>query len=152
MGQCWGDKIDISPKVVSDDLLTDDTLLHELCHWYCHEIGEDDRDHTKFFENELEKIGASSTYTTDLVNGKYLFIYKYGCYECEVCGNRLETKDYLEEKKEHNIGTPIKKYFCCDVKMYFSGTKNIAEEFIENEKLKAIRNAYQQSKLEVQYG
>ncbi|MFD0587655.1 SprT-like domain-containing protein [Paenibacillus sp. GCM10027627] len=145
LGQYCKDKIDLSKRIIHDELLTDDTLLHELCHWYCDEIGEDNRDHTKFFEEELKRIGASSTYTSDYKNGKWYHLYNYGCYRCNECGRKLETKDYLDEKQKGEIGAPIKKYYCCDSKMYYSGRKIVPEDFVENEKLKQIRNAFKEN-------
>jgi predicted SprT family Zn-dependent metalloprotease len=50
--------IEISPHINSE-LIFDDTLIHELCHlrYPCSADGDED------FENELERIGVTSTET-----------------------------------------------------------------------------------------
>lgn len=56
-----GQKIELARFVLSDEYILSDTLLHELCHWYCDEIGVNSDDGACDFERELERIGASST-------------------------------------------------------------------------------------------
>nr|WP_082970868.1 SprT-like domain-containing protein [Mycobacterium sp. E3298] len=145
-GWCAETYIELSPRILHDELMTDDTLLHELCHWYCRKVGQEYDDHTTFFEDELERIGASSTETTIFKNGAFLYLYPYGCYKCTLCEKNYQTRDYLEEKQEGKVGRAFKKYECCGVNMKYTGRRFISEPLEENDKLKAVRSAYNKYK------
>lgn len=54
-------KLNLSNLKTNDELI--DTLKHELCHWYCCVSGLDFNDGDKDFEEQLNRIGAKSTYT-----------------------------------------------------------------------------------------
>jgi predicted SprT family Zn-dependent metalloprotease len=59
------DKIELAKKLLNTEkFFIIDTLLHELTHWYLCSIGKDNRDGCKEFEDELIRIGVSSTETT----------------------------------------------------------------------------------------
>lgn len=133
-------ELQIAKNVLHTGYLLDDILLHELCHWYCYKTNKDHRDYSTPFENELKRIGASSTGTTELVNGKLMYRYEYGVYKCNICNKKLETKDYIDEKHQH--GRIVKEYNCCNNKMYFSGIKYIPEDFIPNDKILNISNQF----------
>jgi predicted SprT family Zn-dependent metalloprotease len=57
--------IEMSPRI-SDELEFDDTLIHELCHlrYPCSSDGDED------FENELQRIGITSTETDFIPSNK----------------------------------------------------------------------------------
>lgn len=131
--------IELSKEIINEKYTLDDILIHELCHWYCHTNYKKWDDYTKDFEDELNKVGASSSCKfSNSKDGKLLYDYEYGVYECKICGKELETKDYLHEKIEGEIGQRIKEYECCNSKMYYSGRKIIPEQYIPNQKLKEL--------------
>jgi SprT-like protein len=142
LGQYCHTHIDISALILHEDELVDDTLLHELCHWHCHTSGQNYDDHTKDFEDELESVGASSTHSTQHIGGKWLFLYRYGCYECKSCGSKRETKDYRDGKSAHG-GWHIKKLLCCSMPMQFLGIKQIPEKYMPNEKVRTLIEQYE---------
>lgn len=53
--------IELSSELLDDEYLLNDTLLHELCHWYCHTGNKQYEDGSEDFEKELRRIGATST-------------------------------------------------------------------------------------------
>lgn len=61
-----GRKIEIANFVLENEYALNDTLMHELCHWYCDEIGVNSDDGALDFEREIERIGASSTEAYDM--------------------------------------------------------------------------------------
>lgn len=138
--------IDLSKNILNEGYLVDDTLLHELCHWYCHISGKQYDDYSKDFEDELKRIGASSTETTIIENGKILYNYRTGCYSCGICNSEFETNDFLENKVEGKIGTPIKKYTCCNENMEFLGVRFIPGVYVPNEKVLNLITKYKNHK------
>lgn len=135
-------EIQLSKQILDNEYYLDDVLLHELCHWACKRIDKDYRDHSKTFEDELKRIGASSTETTDIKNGEYLFNYSYGQYICNICNREFETKDYLEEEKIGEKGRKIKDYYCCGSKMKYRGSTYKMETYIPNNKIIQINNDF----------
>lgn len=69
LGMYWTDEngnphsIELSKGVLEDEYVLSDTLLHELCHWYCHARNKRFKDGSKDFEKELKRVGATSTRT-----------------------------------------------------------------------------------------
>lgn len=142
LGRYGQTEIDLAARILVDEYFTDDILLHELCHWYCHIIGEKYDDHTYFFEQELERIGASSSYTMDIRNGQSVYLYPYGCFVCKHCPREVETKDYLEDRVEGVIGRSIKTFDCCNNKMVFKGLKYVLEEYMPTSKIVALNSLF----------
>lgn len=64
--------IQLSNKMVStqNELFIDDVLLHELTHWYCEQVGEDNRDGKADFENRLKEHGILPTKTASIHRGR----------------------------------------------------------------------------------
>ena len=67
-------KIDLVSKNLSSHEETIEVLKHELCHWYCYTNHLDFYDGDKDFENELSRVGASSTEFGYLNDKKSQFI------------------------------------------------------------------------------
>ncbi|MGJ0146899.1 SprT-like domain-containing protein [Staphylococcus hominis] len=67
-------KIDLVSKNLSSHEETIEVLKHELCHWYCYTNHLDFYDGDKDFENELSRVGASSTEFGYLNDKKTQFI------------------------------------------------------------------------------
>jgi SprT-like protein len=144
LGQyCPNKTIEISCRILKDVTLTIDTLLHELCHWYCHISNKQWDDRTEDFEEELERIGASSTESTEIINGEYKYIYKYGSYKCNICGKEFKTKDYLEDRQLGEAGRKFKTFECCSEKMKVLGEAYIPEVFILNDKILSLLEKYE---------
>jgi SprT-like protein len=57
-----------------NDYVLTDILLHELCHWYCHISGLDDKDGHRDFENELNRIGSTSSECSIIKNKEILYM------------------------------------------------------------------------------
>ena len=68
----YGHSIELSHELLEDEYLLNDTLLHELCHWYCDTSFKESKDGSDDFERELRRIGATSTRTTDM-NSKMVY-------------------------------------------------------------------------------
>lgn len=142
LGWCRKTKIELSQLILIDPNITDDTLLHELCHWYCGEIGEDDKDGDKFFEDTLRKVGDSSTESTTFTNGEWKYLYRYGVFKCECCNKEIITKDYTDDRVEGKVGNRIKIYNCCSGKMKFSGVRTIEEKYILSSKIEELNQKF----------
>jgi predicted SprT family Zn-dependent metalloprotease len=139
------EKIQLNKNYIyMDEYFLDDTLLHELCHWYCHTTGKLYDDFTRDFEQELRRIGASSTETSIFAGDKYLVLYDYHTYTCEICGNKIETKDYLEDKVEGEIGRKYKIFQCCNSKMKCTNYNKKGEDFIPNDKILSLNSRYKE--------
>jgi hypothetical protein len=106
------------------------------------------KDYENDFENELERIGSTSSYyggyqTTTLNNQKMLgYQYHYLGYTCEVCGKHFKTTEYLEDKVEGEIGRKYKNYLCCNTKMKVDTSDYLVEEFRPSEKLLSLNGKY----------
>lgn len=64
--------IELSNEVVSNEYALLDTLLHELCHWYCYGTGMGYDDDDNDFINEVEKVGCTLSGDTTFQGGEYV--------------------------------------------------------------------------------
>ncbi len=65
--------IDISVALLDNELLADDILIHELCHWYCYTSGLNFYDGSKDFKRILRETGATESQRLEYHEGWYLF-------------------------------------------------------------------------------
>jgi SprT-like protein len=122
--------------------MIDDILLHELCHWYCKKIGKNNADKTLYFENELIRIGASSSETMELKDGKWIFWHQYYNYKCLKCGKEMKMSifDFVDPHytKWSWQGN------CCGQLMNIQGHTYDKNEFKPNHKLLTLNNKYRE--------
>jgi predicted SprT family Zn-dependent metalloprotease len=139
----YNDKIEFNKNYKTlDEYIVDDTLLHELCHWYCNEVKIDHRDTSPPFEHELIRIGASSSRTLDYKDGKWIYHHKYYAYKCLKCGKEMK-KSIFEFDDPHNTEWSWQGE-CCGQKMNIRGHIIEKEEFKPNYKLLALNNKYKE--------
>lgn len=130
--------IDISKRMIQfykkESII--DTLLHELTHWACFERWKPHCDGDDFFENELIRVGASSTFT------KHHAGEVYNLY-CEQCGDHVCTVSSVRKLQKFLRGyTKGKRYIryytteCCNSQFVFKDKSIIEDDFVPNEKIK----------------
>lgn len=73
LGECfYGDEIVLASFILGNEYVTDDILLHELCHCYCYDVLKQGwTDFGTTFINELKKTGASLTESICKMEGKF---------------------------------------------------------------------------------
>jgi len=64
--------IDISAALLDNELLADDILIHELCHWYCYTSGLNFSDGSKDFKRIIRETGATESQRLEYHEGWYL--------------------------------------------------------------------------------
>lgn len=112
----------------------DDVLIHELCHWYCIKIDKPSDDGSKFFEEELIRIGSHKTQSIK-VSGEYHFT------KCSKCGKKTtRNRTYNQAIKYTNE----KKYSsqCCRAKIDYAGIIFVKDEYKPTDKLKELVDKY----------
>ena len=93
-----------------NEYFINETLIHELCHWYCYKNNVKDDDGDLEFETEIFKSGSRSTETTYIDNKGEVWLYdQIQWFYCEKCHenreavriNKSETVNYygVDEKK-----------------------------------------------------
>lgn len=119
-----------------NELTIDDTLLHELCHWYCSISGKQSRDNSRDFEKELYKIGASSTGTAFHVGTSYIG-------KCKKCGKVVIEKNskYILSKYLNNDRYWTK---CCNAQMVDAGIKETKDNNKVNDKVKELNRKFKE--------
>mgnify|MGYP001156593857 CR=1 FL=1 len=60
--ECW---IEINPKIVEYDYVSDCILLHELCHWWLWSIGRNWKDNAPEFILECRRIGERDIFENE---------------------------------------------------------------------------------------
>lgn len=118
------------------ELTIDDTLIHELCHWYCSINGKNSNDGSKDFEEELHKIGASTSGTSFMVGTVYLG-------KCEKCGKIVIEKDrksILEKYLHTNRFTTI----CCHSQITYNGTKEYEDTNEVSNRVKELNQKFKE--------
>lgn len=88
--------IELSSEVVKNEYALVDTLLHELCHWYCYETGLDYDDDEQDFIDEVENTGCTLTGDTTFKGGEYV---KY-----------IGSSEYREFEPSDKMITILKSY------------------------------------------
>lgn len=119
-----------------NELTIEDVLLHELCHWYCSITGKQSRDGSRDFENELCRIGVSSSGSTSGAG-----LYYVG--KCEKCGQEIL------KRKNKNI---LIKYFknnnyltiCCHSQIIDGGTIIIKDTYKVSDKVKNLNKKFKE--------
>jgi predicted SprT family Zn-dependent metalloprotease len=101
--------------------------LHELCHWAnlllhkCVDDGSND------FENELKRVGASSSKTYERGG-------KYHVGKCKKCGKTVgEELNYETLKRRLNTNDYYTR--CCHSQIVYGGTVEYNSKFVPTDKL-----------------
>jgi len=122
-----------------NELTLDDTLLHELCHWYCSVSGKESRDNSRDFETELYKIGASSTGTAYHVGTSYIG-------KCKKCG-----KEVIEKNSKYILSKYLNtdRYWtrCCNAQMVDGGIKETKDINKVSDKVNELNRKFKESVL-----
>lgn len=119
-----------------NELTIDDTLLHELCHWYCSVTGKESRDNSRDFETELYRIGASSTGTAYHVGTSYIG-------KCKKCG-----KEVIEKNSKYILNKYLNtdRYIsrCCNAQMVDAGMKETEDKNKVSDKVKELNRKFKE--------
>lgn len=108
-----------------DELNVDDTILHELCHWYCSSTGKNSSDKSRDFEAELKRIGASTSGIS--FSGGLFYVGK-----CEKCGKKVAEK-HSKFVLDRILNTNDYITRCCHAYIVDGGTvENICEHKISD--------------------
>ena len=119
-----------------DELIVDDTLLHELCHWACLIIGKNNKDGSRDFEKELRRVGANSTRSSSRGG-----IYHYG--NCKKCGRKIiEEINLTILNRRLNTNCCISR--CCHCQIIYGGTITKKVYYKPNKKLIELNNKFKE--------
>lgn len=94
-------KIKIKKGLEGEELI--DTLLHELCHWYCFTNGLEYKDGSKDFEDELRRVGATSTGVSSRSGSEVYYRYKVLKEPLSSIFNIKKIEEYIGEDGEKVI-------------------------------------------------
>ncbi len=134
------ERIEIAKKLLDEcynRYRIDDVLVHELCHWYCSKTGKQSKDGSIDFENELKKVGASTTRS-------YFSPGKFYTTECSKCKESIsKNRTYQQMIKYTKRESPYRSN-CCKEHLIEGKIIYIQDEFIPTEKLKALVNKFDQ--------
>lgn len=120
-----------------NELTMDDTLVHELCHWYCFIIGKQNRDKSKDFEDELKRVGASTSGIKPSVGTFYMG-------KCSKCGENIIKKNSKRQLQKYlNTNCYISR--CCHSQIIYSGIEEIKDTYEVSEKIKELNKKFKES-------
>lgn len=130
-------KIDLSKRMIQyykpEAVL--DTLLHELTHWACFESYKPHNDGDDFFENELARVGASSTRTKSHAGE----IYRMYCSKCKKDQGYVTSIRKLQKYlRGYTRGTRSITYYktsCCEAAYKHKEFDIVEDNYIPNSKM-----------------
>lgn len=98
-------------------------LKHELCHWALGVQGKPFNDGHPVFENELKRVGASSTFTIQLAGT----IYTVLCSKCKKQRQSGDSKGRLNKFVDGKRKSSRYTSGCCSAKMVWGPTFQIGD-------------------------
>lgn len=106
----WDNKIEFNKIFLSlnNEYFLDETLIHELCHWYCHKIKVNSNDGDYEFEKEIYDCGSRSTETSYIENGDIILEDSEAWFYCKNCSNGI--KKHYKIKKGERINHYRERY------------------------------------------
>lgn len=119
-----------------NELSIDDVLLHELCHWYCSITGKNSRDGSQDFEEELKRIGASSTKTKHASGVFYIG-------KCEKCNNIVVRKN-TKRKLSRYLNSLFYTTKCCSASIVNGDIEEIKDTYEVSEKVKELNKKFKE--------
>jgi predicted SprT family Zn-dependent metalloprotease len=116
------------------ELTIDDTLIHELTHWYCNITHKSDKDKSYDFENELKRVGAKTAGTGHWAGLQHIAI----CSKCKKVVGRERNYRYLE--RYLNNDDYVSR--CCRKIIIYNGTMIFEDDYQVSQKILELNNKY----------
>ncbi|MNV04252.1 hypothetical protein D3C71_945430 [compost metagenome] len=113
-----------------------DVLLHELSHWYCYESDKPYKDGDSYFENQLRRVGATSTNVVLHAGDMYVLL-------CEKCNQKVGEVNSVRKLSKYIRGYTKGKRrtvnhvtYCCNAGFKQGGVYRVEDKYVANEKIK----------------
>jgi predicted SprT family Zn-dependent metalloprotease len=104
----------------------DSVIKHELAHWAFSIMGKPFDDHHPIFEEELKRIGASSTNTVGAAGELHLAV----CSECD----KIIKKQYHKGRLNGLIKEDSRYVSnCCKANIIYGGTRYFEDDYVKKE-------------------
>lgn len=103
----------------------DSVILHETCHWALLTQGKPYNDGHPVFENELKRIGGSSTRTINNAGELHEAV-------CSCCG-KVVVSSYNYNTVKKYVNDPRYTSKCCKAKINYKGSSYIEDKFVKQE-------------------